>query len=117
VSEAIEVFRTLGVDIVDVRFPDVTQAIAIGLQLRSGGGSCARATYPSRKDEYGPVLASVIEAGRALSGLDYQKILLRRLDFARPCRCAIQRDRPAAHPGASIRATDPRYDPDARRAA
>ena len=39
------------------------------------------ATYPARKGEYGPVLASVIEAGRALSGLDYQKILLRRLDL------------------------------------
>jgi Asp-tRNA(Asn)/Glu-tRNA(Gln) amidotransferase A subunit family amidase len=39
------------------------------------------ATYPARKDEYGPVLASVIEAGRALSGLDYQKILLRRLEL------------------------------------
>jgi len=37
------------------------------------------ATYPARKDEYGPILASVIETGRALSGLDYQKILLRRL--------------------------------------
>jgi len=38
-------------------------------------------TYPSRKNEYGSVLASVIETGRALSGLDYQKILLRRLDL------------------------------------
>ena len=37
------------------------------------------ATYPARKDEYGPVLASVIETGRALSASDYQKILLRRL--------------------------------------
>jgi amidase len=36
-------------------------------------------TYPARKSEYGPVLASVIEAGHALSALDYQKILLRRL--------------------------------------
>jgi len=81
-SEAIEVFRTLGVG--HRRCP-VSRRDAghrrLGSQLRSGGGSCARATYPSRKDEYGPVLASVIEAGRALSGLDYQKILLRRLDL------------------------------------
>src|SRR5882724_8539687 len=35
----------------------------------------------ARKSEYGPILASVIEAGRALSGTDYQKILLRRLDL------------------------------------
>ena len=39
------------------------------------------ATYPAHRDEYGPILASVIEAGRALSALDYQKILLRRLAF------------------------------------
>jgi amidase len=39
------------------------------------------ATYPARKDEYGAVLAAVIEAGRALSGVDHQKILLRRLDL------------------------------------
>ena len=39
------------------------------------------ATYPARKGEYGPVLASVIEAGRALSGSDYQNILLRRLEL------------------------------------
>lgn len=34
-----------------------------------------------RKDEYGPVLASVIEAGRALSAMEYQRVLLRRLDL------------------------------------
>jgi hypothetical protein len=39
------------------------------------------ASYPIRKDEYGPILASVLEAGRTLSGSDYQKILLRRMDF------------------------------------
>jgi amidase len=37
------------------------------------------ATYPSHKHQYGP--ASVIEAGHALSGFDYQKIFLRRLDL------------------------------------
>lgn len=33
----------------------------------------------ARKNEYGPILASVIEAGRTLSALDYQKTLIRRL--------------------------------------
>jgi amidase len=68
-SEAIETFRTLDAAIVKVQFPDVTQAIADWIP------SCAveaavghEKTYPARKDEYGPVLASVIEAGRALSG-------------------------------------------------
>jgi amidase len=81
-SEAIAVFRSLGAEIVDVRFPDVTQAIADWVPNCAMEAAVAHeATYPARKDEYGPVLASVLEAGRALSGIDYQKILLRRLDF------------------------------------
>jgi amidase len=81
-SEAIEVFRSLGADIVDVRFPDVTQAIADWISTCAVEAAVAHeTTYPGRKAEYGPVLASVLEAGRALSGIDYQKVLLRRLDF------------------------------------
>jgi amidase len=81
-SEAAEVFRTLGAGIVDVRFPDVTQAIADWVPNCAVEAAVAHeATYPARKDEYGPILASVIEAGRALSGVDYQKILLRRLEL------------------------------------
>jgi amidase len=81
-SEAIEAFRMLGARIVDVRFPDVTQAVADWVPNCAVEAAVAHeATYPARKDEYGPVLASVIEMGRALSGVDYQKILLRRLDL------------------------------------
>jgi amidase len=38
-------------------------------------------TYPARKSEYGPALSSLIELGRGLSGLEYQKIILRRAAF------------------------------------
>jgi amidase len=82
VSQAAEVFRTLGATIVDVEFPDVTQAIADWAPNCAVEAAVAHeATYPARKSEYGPVLASVIEAGRVVSGIDYQKILLRRLDL------------------------------------
>jgi amidase len=82
VSEAAGTFRALGAAIVDVRFPDVTQAVADWTANCAVEAAVAHeATYPARKDEYGPVLASVIERGRALSGVDYQKILLRRLDL------------------------------------
>jgi amidase len=81
-AEVIDVLRALGATMVDVRFPDAKHAVA------DWAANCAveaavahEATYPSRKDEYGPVLASVIETGRALSGMDYQKILLRRLEL------------------------------------
>lgn len=77
---AIDTFRALGADIVDVRFPDVTQAIADWTPNCAVEAAVAHeTTYPARKDEYGPILASLLEAGRALSSLDYQKILLRRL--------------------------------------
>jgi amidase len=79
-ADAIDAFRALGADIVDVQFPDVTQAIADWAPNCSVEAAVAHeATYPARKEEYGPILAAVIEAGRALTGLDYQKILLRRL--------------------------------------
>jgi amidase len=81
-SEAIEAFRSLGADIVDVRFPDVTQAIADWVPNCAVEAAVAhQTTYPARKAGYGAVLASVLESGRALSGSDYQKVLLRRLDF------------------------------------
>ncbi len=79
-AEAIDAFRALGTDTVNVRFPDVTQTIADWTPNCAVEATVAHeATYPARKDEYGPILASVIESGRTLSALDYQKILLRRL--------------------------------------
>lgn len=80
--EAIEVMRAQGADIVDLQFPDVKQAVADWVPNCAVEAAVAReATYPARKHEYGPVLASVLETGRALSGLNYQKILLRRLEL------------------------------------
>jgi amidase len=82
VSEAAEILRTLGATIVDVEFPDVTQAIADWTPNCAVEAAVAHnATYSARKKEYGSVLASVMEHGLALSGIDYQKILLRRLDL------------------------------------
>jgi amidase len=81
-SEAAEVFRALGAEIVDVQFPDVTQASVDWYRNCAVEAAVVHeVTYPARKAEYGPVLASVIEAGRALSGVDYQKVLLRRLEL------------------------------------
>lgn len=81
-AEAAGQFRALGAELVDVRCPDMTQAIADWFPLCAVEAAVAHeATFPARRDAYGPVLASVLEAGRALSGVDYQKILLRRMDL------------------------------------
>jgi amidase len=80
--EAIEVLRTQGADVVDLQFPDVKQTVADWVPNCAVEAAVAHeATYPARKHQYGPVLAAVIETGRAVSGLDYQKILLRRLEL------------------------------------
>jgi amidase len=82
VSEATETFRALGASIVPVQFPDVTQTIDDWVVNCAVEAAVAHeSTYPARKHEYGPVLASVIETGRSLSAVDYQKVLLRRIDL------------------------------------
>ncbi len=75
--------RALGAEIREVRFPDVTQMVQDWFPLCGVEAAVAHeATYPSRKGEYGPALSGVIDLGRALSGMDYQKIMLRRHDFS-----------------------------------
>lgn len=81
-EEALKVMVDLGGEIREVEFPDPTPVIANFMPHCAVETAVAHeATYPARKSEYGPVLAELIEMGRALSGLDYQKILLRRHDF------------------------------------
>lgn len=81
-ADAADAFRMLGAEIVEVRFPDAAQAVADWFPLCAVEAAVAHeATYPARRDEYGAVLASVLDQGRALAGTDYQKILLRRMDF------------------------------------
>jgi amidase len=81
-ASAIETFRSLGASIEPVTFPDVSQTIIDWFPACAVETAAAHeATYPARKSEYGPALSELIEVGRKLSGIGYQKILLRRLDF------------------------------------
>ncbi|HYJ96949.1 MAG TPA: amidase [Burkholderiaceae bacterium] len=82
VDEALRALRSLGAQIVPMRFPSVQAAVA------DWGPHCAvetavahEATFPSQRDGYGPGLSAFIDAGRTLSGLDYQRMLLRRRAF------------------------------------
>jgi amidase len=82
-TEAEATFRALGADIVIVAVPDVTQAIADWSPACALEAAVAhRMTYPRQKSEYGPVLASVLDAGHAVSALDYQALRLRRMDLS-----------------------------------
>jgi amidase len=82
VTAALATVRDLGAEIRDVTFPAVDQIItdwfpACGVET----AVAHEATCPARKSEYGPALCGLIELGRGLSGLEYQKIILRRAAF------------------------------------
>jgi amidase len=81
-GDAARIFAALGAQLVEIHFPAVEQIVADwSFNCAVEAAVAHEQTYPARADEYGPVLASVIEAGRAFSGIDYQKILLRRMAF------------------------------------
>jgi len=80
--EVLRVAQELGATIVDVSFPDPTQAVLDWSPLCSVETAVAHeATFPSRRDEYGPGLAGLLDLGHRVSALDYQKLWLRRADF------------------------------------
>jgi amidase len=81
-DDAERVLSMLGAALVEVEVPDVAQVVADWVSNCAVEAAVAhKATYPARCAEYGPVLASVLDAGHALSGLDYQEVLLRRMTF------------------------------------
>ena len=81
-TAVLKTIAELGGDIREVTFPDPEPVIADWIPLCGVETAVAHeSTYPVRKSEYGPALAGVIETGRSVSGMDYQKMVLRRNDF------------------------------------
>jgi len=81
-DEAERVLSALGARFVEIEVPEVAQAVADWVPNCAVEAAVAHAaTFPARQAEYGPVLAAVLAAGRALSGLDYHKVILRRMAF------------------------------------
>lgn len=81
VSQAAEVFRTLGAQIVSVTMPDVDVLVENWVPHCAVEAAVAHAaTFPARRAEYGPMLAGLLDLGWSLSAADYQRILLQRAD-------------------------------------
>ena len=81
-EEATTVLARLGADVRDVAFPSPDAAVRDAIQLCGAEAAVDHeGTYPSRSAEYGPVLAGLLDAGRALDGADVINILTRRNDF------------------------------------
>ncbi len=78
----LETLVRLGARPVSVRMPPVDTIVADWAPHCGVEAAVAHAaSFPSRRSEYGPVLAAVLDLGLRLSATDYQTILLRRAEF------------------------------------
>lgn len=79
---ALDVLCVQGAQIIEITMPDVREMIDDWVKLCAVQTAFAHQdTFNSRRDEYGPGLRHLIEIGLAMSGLDYQEILLRKAAF------------------------------------
>jgi amidase len=70
--EALTLLRDAGATIVPVKLPPTEAIIKAWTPLCTADAAAAHANdYPSRKDEYGPGLAELLDAGLATSGVEY----------------------------------------------
>jgi amidase len=89
--EALKVVEDCGARVRDIAFPDTAQSIADWTPLCAVETAVAHeATFPSRRAEYGPGLAALIDMGRGLSGMDLQKMALRRADLTGRVRTVFE---------------------------
>jgi len=91
-QDALRVAADLGAEILEIVVPDPIAMIDDWFPLCAVETAVAHeATYPSRKSEYGPGLAGLIELGLQQSGKDYQKIVLRREAFKGMVRAVFEK--------------------------
>jgi amidase len=81
--EAERTLADLGAEIREVRFPSYERLVSLWIPMCSVETAEAHLeTYPSRKSEYGPDLAQLIEQGRSVSGVEIAAIHHERLKFS-----------------------------------
>ena len=74
VSAGVRVLEGLGAVIVDVQVPEMEDYVAAWRVLCSAEAvSAHEATYPSRRDEYGPWFRDWLDLGASVTGSDYAK--------------------------------------------
>lgn len=82
VEGARKALEGLGATIVEVTFPDSAQILKDWFPLCAVEAAVVHeATYPSRRTEYGPILAGFLDLAPGVTAFDLQKIALRRLAF------------------------------------
>lgn len=82
VEDASTVFARLGAEIRSMVFPSVDQVVRDAVLLCAVEAAVAHeTTFPARANEYGPVLAGHLQAGREVEGPALAKLLQRRAVF------------------------------------
>lgn len=76
-QQVMAVIRDGGGLLQHVRMPDA-RAVSANWEIHCGVQTAVahEETYPRRAAEYGPALSRLIDGGRALSGMEYQRVLL-----------------------------------------
>lgn len=83
VMAAARVLESRGAILRAVTFPDPDQIVQDWFDVCAVQTALAHAeTFPARRAEYGPALAQLLDLGNMMTGLDYQRVLLRRAEFA-----------------------------------
>ncbi len=81
-EEVLALIEPLGGSLREVSFPDSEQALQDWVPLCAVETAVAHeATFPTKRDAYGPGLAGLIDIGRQMNALEYQKLWLRRAEF------------------------------------
>ena len=74
VLAGIRVMEGLGAEIVPIKFPDISGYMdAWGVLCASEALAAHEATYPSRRDDYGPWFQGWLDMGAAVTGAEYAK--------------------------------------------
>jgi amidase len=81
VRHTLAVLETLGAQIVPVTLPEVGELVESWVPHCAIEAAVAHtATFPARREEYGPMLAGLLDMGHRLTATDYQRMLLRRAE-------------------------------------
>jgi len=79
VKQTLAVLEKLGAQIVPIAMPEVGDLVENWVPHCGIEAAVAHTnTYPSRRAEYGPMLAGLLDIGNKLTATDYQRILLQR---------------------------------------
>jgi amidase len=80
--EAVAALKRLGAEERETTFPDPRQIVLDWFEVCAAQAAVAhRDTYPARRSEYGPALATLLDIGNTLKATDYQERILRRESF------------------------------------